>query len=187
MEHIKKDLEEAYQMLNKFISDDNNLLIKKAGDVLVDAIKNGGKIISCGNGGSMCEAMHFAEEMTGKFRGDRKPLPGIAISDPTHISCTTNDYGWEQVFSRYIEALGNKTDVLLAISTSGNSKNVINGIEASRKKGMKIVGLSGGTGGKMKDICDILICAPESNYADRIQEIHMKIIHALINYIEHNI
>jgi D-sedoheptulose 7-phosphate isomerase len=135
----------------------------------------------------MCDAMHFAEELTGRYRDDRKAIPAISVSDPSHMSCVGNDYGYEFVFSRYLEALGNKNDVLLAISTSGNSKNILKAIEAARSKGMKIIGLTGKDGGAMAGACDVEIRAPHSQYADRAQEIHIKCIHSLIDYIENHI
>ena len=135
----------------------------------------------------MCEAMHFAEELTGRYRDDRKALPAISISDPSHLSCVSNDYGYAFVFSRFIEAFGKKGDVLLAISTSGNSKNVLNAIQEAKKQGMLVIGLTGKSGGLMKDVCDIEIRAPYSEFADRAQEIHIKVIHSLIDYIENHI
>lgn len=185
---IKQNFIEAQQVLNKFISDEKNFqLIEGAGQLIVQAIKSGNKVISCGNGGSMCDAMHFAEELSGRFRNDRKALPAISISDPSHISCVGNDYGYDKIFSRFIEALGNKGDVLLAISSSGNSLNVVNAIAAAKANGMKVIGLTGKDGGKMASLCDIEIRAPHSDYADRAQEIHIKIIHSLIHYIELNL
>ena len=182
---IRSNFSEAQKALNEFISDDKNIKsISEAADVMVSALKNDGKIISCGNGGSMCDAMHFAEEMTGRFRDDRKPLNAISISDPSHLSCVANDYGYEFVFSRYIEAVGKKGDVLLAISTSGNSKNILAAIASARKIGIKIVGLTGKNGGQMLSLCDVEIRASDSNYADRAQEIHIKVIHSLIHCIE---
>jgi D-sedoheptulose 7-phosphate isomerase len=154
---------------------------------MVDSIKSGGKIISCGNGGSMCDAMHFAEELTGRFRDDRPSIPALSISDPSHISCVGNDYGFDYIFSRFIESVGNEGDVLLGISTSGNSKNVTNAIEVAKRKGMTVIGLTGKTGGEMAKICDVEIRAPHSDYADRAQEIHIKVIHSLINFIENNL
>ena len=151
---------------------------------LVSAITSGGKIISCGNGGSLCDAMHFAEELTGRYRDDRPSIPALSISDPSHITCVGNDYGFEHIFSRYVESVGNNNDVLLAISTSGNSKNVINAIHSAKSKGMKVIGLTGKTGGEMASMCDVEIRAPHSEYADRAQEIHIKVIHSLIDFIE---
>lgn len=131
--------------------------------------------------------MHFAEELTGRFRENRKAIPALSISDPSHISCVGNDYGFDEIFSRFVEALGNKDDVLLAISTSGNSKNVIKAVEAAKLKGMKVVALTGKDGGILASNCDVEIRAPFSKYADRAQEIHIKVIHSLIHYIEENI
>mgnify|MGYP001431783006 CR=1 FL=1 len=151
------------------------------------SISIGGKILACGNGGSMSDAMHFAEEMTGCFREHRVALPAIAISDPAHITCTANDYGFEQVFSRYVEALGQEKDVLLAISTSGNSANILRAAAAAKSKGMKIVALSGKDGGKLADLADVELRVPNNGYADRIQEIHIKLIHSIIGEIEEKI
>ena len=185
---IEQNFNEAQQVLQQFISDPKNMnAIEKAGNALIDAFKKGAKIISCGNGGSMCDAMHFAEELSGRFREDRKALPAISISDPSHISCVGNDYGYDKIFSRYIEAMGNKGDVLLAISTSGNSENVINAINAAKEKGITVIGLTGKDGSKMANLCDIEIRAPHSKYADRAQEIHIKVIHSLIHYVEANL
>lgn len=176
---------EAQTVLEKFIANPENFSnIKAAGDQMVKAIKNGGKIISCGNGGSMSDAMHFAEEMTGRFRENRAAMPAIAISDPTHLTCVGNDYGYDAVFSRFVEGMGQKGDVLLGISTSGNSKNVINAAKVAKEKGMFVVALTGKTGGDLGNIADIELRAPMSAFADRVQEIHIKIIHSLIHYIE---
>jgi len=184
IEDIKKHFSEAAQVLSDFSTDENMAKIESAIELMVLAIENGGKIISCGNGGSMCDAMHFAEELSGRFREDRKGLPAVSISDPSHISCVANDYGYEHVFSRYIEALGNKEDVLLGISTSGNSANLIKAVEVAKSKGMKTVALTGKAGGSLASIADLEIRAPHSDYADRAQEIHIKVIHALIDGIE---
>jgi D-sedoheptulose 7-phosphate isomerase len=187
MENIKNQFEEAAAVLSQFSTAENYNKIANAGKLMVDALNSGHKIISCGNGGSMCDAMHFAEELSGRYRDDRKALGAVSISDPSHISCVGNDYGYDFIFSRYVEGLGQKGDVLLAISTSGNSKNVINAIAAAREKGIKVVGLTGKDGGKMASDCDVEIRAPKSNYADRAQEIHIKVIHCLIDFIEKNI
>ncbi|MBC7381564.1 MAG: D-sedoheptulose 7-phosphate isomerase [Bacteroidia bacterium] len=185
MNQIKQHFSEAHNVLEKFLSDDLNFKrIEDAGNMMVEAIKSGGKIMSCGNGGSMCDAMHFAEELTGKYRNNRPAIAAISMSDVSHMACVGNDYGYDFVFSRYLEAVGREGDVLLAISTSGNSKNVLNAMDAARKKGIKIVGLTGKDGGKMGGLCDVEIRAPESLYADRAQEIHIKVIHSLIDFIE---
>jgi len=132
----------------------------------------------------MCDAMHFAEELTGRYRDNRKAIPAISISDPSHLACVANDYGYEFVFSRYVEALGNEGDVLLGISTSGNSENVVKAFEVGKEKGMKLISLTGNDGGKLAAISDVEIRVPHNGYADRIQEVHIKVIHSLIDYIE---
>ena len=185
MDLIKNSFLEAQQVLEAFISDEKNLgQVKNAGDLLVDMFRQGGKVFSCGNGGSLCDAMHFAEELTGRFRHERAALPAIAIADPSHFTCASNDMSFDSVFSKYLEALGNRGDVLLAISTSGNSSNILQAIDTAHVKGMKVIGLTGKTGGEMKEKCDITIVVPWNKYSDRIQEIHIKIIHILIEYIE---
>jgi len=187
-ETIFRELKEASGVLEKFLSDNSNLeKIENAADLITVSITNGGKVISCGNGGSHCDAMHFAEELTGRYRDSRKPLPAIAISDPGYISCVANDFGYEQVFSRFIEGLGNPGDCLLAISTSGNSINMIKAAEAAHEKNMKVIALTGNSGGKLASNADIEIRVPHQGYADRIQEIHIKIIHIIINLIEQKI
>jgi len=185
---IKNNFSEAKQLLDQFVADDNNLLrIESAAKLMLTAIKNGGKIISCGNGGSMCDAMHFAEELTGRFREDRKAIAAVSISDSSHISCVGNDYGYNEIFSRYVYALGRKEDVLLAISTSGNSENVLKAAIEAKAKGIKVVGLTGKDGGNLAEVCDVEIRVLHNGYADRTQEIHIKIIHSLIHYIEENL
>lgn len=185
MNVIRQSFEEAKRILDEFLAEENNLnRISKAGEMMLNSLRSGGKLISCGNGGSMCDAMHFAEELTGRYRDDRRPLAALSISDPSYITCTANDYGFEKIFSRFIEAHGNNGDVLLAISTSGNSANVIEAAITARQKGMGIVALTGKDGGKLAHIADIELRAPLSGYADRAQEIHIKIIHSLLLYIE---
>lgn len=182
---ILSHFEEALQTLQRFMNDATQMNnIERASQAMIQSIKQDGKIMSCGNGGSHCDAMHFAEELTGRYRNNRPGIAAIAISDVSHISCVGNDYGYDQVFSRYVEAVGRKGDVLLAISSSGNSANVIKAIEAAKAKGMVVVGLTGKDGGKMAELVDIEIRAPHSTYADRAQEIHIKVIHALIDSIE---
>lgn len=185
MDTIRKEFIEAQEVLASFIANDENLLaIEKAGALIVDSFKNKGKLISCGNGGSMCDAMHLAEELSGRFRGDRPSLPAMSISDPSYMSCVINDYGAEAVFSRYVEGMGFNGDVLIAISTSGNSANVINAAKVAKAKGMTVIALTGKTGGDLASLADVEIRAPHSDYADRVQEIHIKVIHSLIHYIE---
>lgn len=182
---IENELQEAAKVLDDFISSSKSVnAIQQAGAFLAEAIQNEKKILSCGNGGSHCDAMHFAEEMTGRFREDRKPLPAICISDASHITCVGNDYGFEFIFSRSIQALGQAGDVLLAISTSGNSLNILRAAEAARSKGMKVIALTGKDGGKLGALADVELRVPHQGYADRIQEVHIKIIHILILLVE---
>ncbi|MEQ8423588.1 MAG: D-sedoheptulose 7-phosphate isomerase [Cyclobacteriaceae bacterium] len=182
---IKGELTQAASTLNNFLQSSSALTaIEEAASKMSAAIKSGNKIISCGNGGSHCDAMHFAEELSGRFRADRQALPALSISDPSHITCVGNDYGFEFIFSRYVEALGSKGDVLLAISTSGNSANVLNAAKAAKDKGITVVALSGNDGGKLKAMADVNINVPHNGFADRIQEMHIKIIHILILLIE---
>ncbi len=182
---ILAELEQAHRILEAFRADPDRIeAIEAAARIMSEALRQGHKIISCGNGGSMSDAMHFAEELTGRFRHNRPALPAIAISDPAYLTCVGNDYGYEAVFSRFIEGMGQQGDVLLAISTSGNSPNVLRAIEAARHRGMKVVGLTGKGGGAMADRCDVEIRAPRSPYSDRAQEIHIKVIHVLILLIE---
>ena len=184
---IDQHFEEAKNTLAAFHIPENMEKIAEAISWMSASLKNNGKIISCGNGGSMCDAMHFAEELSGRYRNNRKALAAVSISDPSHISCVANDYGYAFVFSRMVEAIGQKGDVLFAISTSGNSENVLKAIEAAKIKEMKVIGLTGKNGGSMAGLCDVEIRAPHSEYADRAQEIHIKVIHSLIDYVELNL
>ncbi len=158
--------------------------VEAAGIAMCQAIAQGGKIISCGNGGSMSDAMHFAEELSGRYRGERPGLPAISCSDPSHITCVGNDYGFDQVFARFVQALGQSGDCLLAISTSGNSANVLEAAKAAKAKGMTVIGLTGRGGGALKALCDAAVDVPWGGYADRVQEVHIKVIHAWIDLIE---
>ena len=184
---IKNHFEQAKEILDLFSTEQNMQKISDAIEILSASLSQGGKVISCGNGGSMCDAMHFAEELSGRFRNDRRGLAALSISDPSHISCVANDYGYEYVFSRYVEAVGKKGDVLLGISTSGNSENVIEAVKTAKEKGIKTIVLTGKTGGQLADLADLEIRAPQSEYADRAQEIHIKVIHALIDGIERSL
>ena len=182
---VEDHFQQVKKSLDKFVGDERNLRsIEEAGELLADCLKNGHKVYSCGNGGSLCDAMHFAEEMTGNFRDERRPYPAIAIADPAHITCTSNDFGFEQIFSRYIEAFGERGDVLVAISTSGNSRNVLNGVNTAKKKGVKVIGLTGKNGGELSYSADVEVRAPYSDHSDHAQELHIMIIHSLIQYVE---
>lgn len=182
---IERELQEAGRVLETFMADASNLqAIRRAADMLVSSVKSGGRIYSCGNGGSMSDAMHFAEELSGRFRAERRPIAAMAISDSGHITCTANDYGYQQVFSRFIEAFGAKGDSLLAISTSGNSENVLQAARTAKEKGMHVIALTGKDGGELAKLCDVEIRVAHSGYSDRIQEIHIKVIHILVMLIE---
>lgn len=184
-ELILKDLLEARNTLDRFIADHSTLdSIAAAANICIEALRNGNKILSCGNGGSLCDATHFAEELTGRFRGNRRPLPAIAINDPGYLTCTANDYSYDVVFSRFVQGVGCKGDVLLAISTSGKSANVLKAAEAAEMKGMKVIALTGPTGNPLAEMADVSVCTPFAPHSDRIQEIHIKVIHILIQAIE---
>ena len=186
-QYIKNSLTEAQNALNKFVADEQNLaLVEKAVAAMVASIKNDGRILACGNGGSMCDSMHFVEELTGRYRKDRDPIAAMSMGDPSHITCVANDYGYEYIFSRHVQAWGRKGDTLLAISTSGNSQNVILAVEEAKKKDMKVVGLLGKSGGKLKDMVDVPIIV-DCPITDRIQEVHIKLIHIFIEGIERQI
>lgn len=185
MNKIIHNLKEARDLLEKMITDDSFIeSISQAVSLMAYSLKKNAKIISCGNGGSMSDAMHFAEEMTGKFRDERPSLPAIAISDPSHITCAANDYGFGAIFSRFIESVGNENDVLLAISTSGNSENIVRAAEAARNRSMKVVALTGKDGGRLSSLADVEIRIPHFGYSDRIQEMHIKVIHIIIEMLE---
>lgn len=186
MEQVFKDaLLEAREALNNLI--DNQLqhrAVLEASQLLVESFKNGGRAFSCGNGGSHCDAMHFAEELTGRYRLDRPALGAMAISDASHISCVANDFGYEEVFARFIEGNGRKGDILVAITTSGSSANVMRAGEVAKKIGMKVIALTGKSEAKIAKLADVHICTPAGRYADRVQELHIKVIHSLIELVE---
>ena len=175
---------DARAALDAFIADDANLArIETVAEVVANAFNAGGKVLACGNGGSACDAMHFCEELTGRFRRDRKALPAIACTDPGHITCTANDYGFEHVFSRWVEALARPGDVLIILSTSGNSENVVRAAGAARELGVTTVALLGRGGGRLAGACDHQWIVP-GDTPDRVQELHMLILHALVERVE---
>ncbi|WP_432722120.1 D-sedoheptulose 7-phosphate isomerase [Jeongeupia wiesaeckerbachi] len=182
---VAQHLREAQQVLERVLADDAFLAsVDAAAQLLVASFKAGGKAISCGNGGSHCDAMHFAEELSGRYRDNRPALAAIAVSDPSHITCVGNDYGFNDIFSRFVEGLGRDGDVLVGITTSGNSANIIRAVETAKARGMKVLLLMGKDGGKLKGQADVEIIVPHFGYADRIQEIHIKVIHTLIDLVE---
>lgn len=184
-ELIRTSLIEAEQTLASFLADEKTVeSIAQAADYCSTSLRNGHKIISCGNGGSLCDATHFAEELTGRYRNNRRSLPAIAINDPAYMTCTGNDFSFNDVFSRYIEGVGCDGDVLLAISTSGNSANIVRAAQQAKVQGMKVIALTSKGLNKLAEVADIAICAPKAAHSDRIQEIHIKVIHILIQAIE---
>ena len=185
---ITDTLHEARSAIDALLANERTLAaIAEAGRVLTASLAQGGCVYSCGNGGSMCDAMHFAEELSGRFRLDRKPLAAVAISDPGHMTCVANDFGYEAVFSRYIEAHGRPGDCLLAISTSGKSPNVLAAARAATARGVKVIAMTGRVGAPLSGLADIEICTPVGRFADRVQELHIKIVHILIELIERDL
>ncbi|HYF02215.1 MAG TPA: D-sedoheptulose 7-phosphate isomerase [Patescibacteria group bacterium] len=175
---------DSLNLLQSFIEDETNIrLTADVAQALAGAFKNGNKALICGNGGSACDAMHFAEEFTGRYRKDRPALPVISLTDASHITCVGNDYGFDAIFSRGVEAFGQKGDFFFGISTSGNSPNVLKAIDAAKSRGLKTVALLGKDGGKMKGLCDYEFIVPGKT-ADRIQEVHMMILHIIIEGVE---
>lgn len=184
MSTIRRALADAHADLAALLADAGVLArLDAVAGVLAGALKVGGKILLCGNGGSLCDAAHFAEELTGRFRADRRPLAAIACADPGHLTCTANDYGYEHVFSRWVEALGRPGDVLIVLSTSGNSANVAAAVGAARSGGLRTVALLGKQGGELRGRCDHEIIVPGAT-SDRVQELHMLILHAWVEAIE---
>lgn len=178
-------LNDARDALDALISNEKTIeAVVAAAGLMADAVEGDGKVMSCGNGGSLCDAMHFAEEMTGRYRSNRRPYAALAISDASHMACVGNDYGYEEVFSRYVEAHGRKGDVLLAITTSGTSRNIVKAAEVARRKGVKIVALTGRDETPITELADVSIVTPAGRWADRVQELHIKCIHILIGLIE---
>lgn len=184
---IKKHLQDSIQTKQLLLENEECMTaISNMANSLIKCFQAKGKLLLCGNGGSTCDAMHIAEELTGRYLMDRPPLPAIAISDPSHLTCVSNDYGFEKVFSRAVEAYGKEGDCLLAISTSGNSENVIQAIHAAKNLKLNVLGFSGKNGGKMKDLCDSILCVP-STTTSRIQESHITVGHLLIEMIENEL
>lgn len=185
VDHVKAALTDAQNALAALIENEATLeTIAQAAHVIAQSQRQGGAVYSCGNGGSLCDAMHFAEEMTGRYRQDRKPYRAAAISDVSHMACVGNDYGYEHVFSRWIEAMGTDKDVLIAITTSGTSKNIVAAAKAAKAKGVTVVALTGKSGSPITELADISVVTPAGRWADRVQELHIKVIHILIELIE---
>ncbi|SDF68227.1 D-sedoheptulose 7-phosphate isomerase [Phytopseudomonas seleniipraecipitans] len=188
IEHIRNSLTEAQRALDAFLGNEQTLThIEQAARLLVTSFEAKGKVFSCGNGGSMCDAMHFAEELTGRYRKNRPGIAAVSISDASHISCVANDFGYDHIFSRYVESHGREGDVLLAISTSGKSPNVVKAAEAAKALGIKVIALTGKPGSLLESLADVCICAPGGDFADRTQELHIKVIHILIELVERSL
>ncbi len=185
IEFVESSLLEAQTALNRLLAHRQTLSdIARAGDLLVDVLSQRGRVFSCGNGGSMCDAMHFAEELTGRYRLNRAALAAVAISDVSHMSCVSNDLSYEEVFSRYLEAHGRAGDCLVALSTSGTSKNVVRAVQTARQLDMRVIVLSGRSNPALEALCDVYLCTPGGQFADRVQELHIKVLHILIELIE---
>jgi len=183
--YIETSLREAQVALENLVQNKESMQdIAKAADLIIQAFRGKSRVFSCGNGGSMCDAMHFAEELTGRYRLDRPSLPALAISDASHMSCVGNDLGYEQVFSRYIEAHGRSGDCLLAITTSGTSKNIVRAVKAAKALNMKVISLTGRRNPELEALSDVYLCTPGGKFADRVQELHIKVLHILIELIE---
>ena len=185
IEHVRHALLDAQEALNALLNNETTLVaVSEAAHLMATAIKRHGKVVSCGNGGSLCDAMHFAEEMTGRYRKDRQAYAAVAISDASHLACVANDFGYEQVFSRWVQANGLPGDVLLAISTSGTSKNVLKAVEVAKAKGLIVVAMTGKAKSPIAQLADVSIVTPAGQWADRVQELHIKCIHIMIELIE---
>jgi D-sedoheptulose 7-phosphate isomerase len=185
IENIKASLQDAQNALRSLLSNEAALLqIESAAQVLIETFEKGQRVFSCGNGGSMCDAMHFAEELTGRYRENRKAYPAIAINDPSHLTCVANDFGYDCVFSRYLEGHGNTGDSLLAISTSGRSPSVLNAAKTAKSCGIKVIALTGNVNSELKQLSDVYVCTSGGQFADRIQELHIKVLHILIEMVE---
>jgi D-sedoheptulose 7-phosphate isomerase len=182
---VRQTLRESRDGFDALLRDEETLLrIESAGRLLADVFAAGGRVFSCGNGGSLCDAMHFAEECTGRFRKDRDPLPALALSDASHMSCTANDFGWEHVFSRYLAAHGRSGDILVALSTSGKSGNVLAAAREAKARGMKVICLTGKRESELASLSDIEIATPAGSFSDHVQEIHIAVLHLLVQLVE---
>ena len=188
MKRIQQHFEESAQLAQQLLGDKDFLeAMQQGAELLVEALGSGHKILTCGNGGSMCDAMHMAEELSGKYREDRPPFAALAMSDASALTCIGNDYGFDQVFSRQTQALGKPGDVLVCISTSGNSQNVLQAARKAKELGMRVLSLTGNGGGALGGLADVDVSVPWSGFADRIQEVHIRCIHSWIDAIEHEL
>jgi D-sedoheptulose 7-phosphate isomerase len=180
---VDEALAEAARLVAWLGSRDSRRLLDQFGATVAGALESGGRVLACGNGGSMCDAMHFAEELSGRFRRDRPALAAQAISDPAHLTCVANDWSFAHVFARGVEAWGRKGDALIVFSTSGQSANLIAAAQAGRDRGLSVLGLLGRDGGALKALCDRALVVP-ARTSDRIQEVHIKAVHLVIELVE---
>ena len=184
-DQIRNSLNEAKAALDALLANEQMLgAVGRAAELLGGTFKAGGRVYSCGNGGSMSDAVHFAEELTGRYRENRPGLPALAISDVGHLTCVANDFGYEQVFARFLESHARPGDCLVAISTSGTSANVVKAAETAKARGTRVIALTGKPGSKLEALADVCVCTPGGRYADRVQELHIKVIHILIELVE---
>ncbi|MFT3801426.1 MAG: SIS domain-containing protein [Burkholderiaceae bacterium] len=184
-QYVEASLAEASRALAALQRDEATLdAIAAAGELLVRTFERGGRVFACGNGGSMCDAMHFAEELTGRYRQDRAALPAVAIGDAGHLSCVGNDYGYEFVFSRYLEAHARPGDCLVALSTSGSSRNVLRAARTAIDAGASVIALTGRRDAELGAMATLHLCTPAGRFADRVQELHIKALHILIELVE---
>ncbi len=184
MQGVLRAIEQAERALGALRADAGAVAsAERVAAMAAEALAAGGRVLACGNGGSACDAMHFSEELTGKFRADRPPLAAIACTDAGHLTCVGNDYGFEHVFARWVRALGRAGDVLMVLSTSGNSENVARAIGAARLAGMRTAAFLGRDGGAIRGTCDVEIIVP-GDTSDRIQELHMLLLHAIVERVE---
>ena len=184
---ILKAVDDGVRAIEFLKKPESIAFIKNAAALITDCFRKGNKLLIAGNGGSLCDAMHFAEELTGIFRHKRKALPAIALSDPGHLSCTANDIGYEGVFSRGVEALGREGDIFVALTTSGNSPNLVHAVPIAKGMGLKTIAFLGKSGGKLKGSADLEWIIDGFTYSDRIQEAHMTAIHIIIEMVEHEL
>ncbi len=185
IEIIQGEFAQARRLLDSFCADPATWeKIAAAGDLIVSTLRSGGKVIACGNGGSYCDAMHFAEELSGRYRCNRPALAAIAASDGAHITCAANDFGYDEIYARFIESVGRPEDLVMLFTSSGNSKNLLRAAEQAHSQGIAVLGLTGRTGGPLAPLCDVEVRVPWEGYADRVQEIHIKIVHTLLHYVE---
>lgn len=184
---LEKSLADATQAIEQLKLPENKLFIQQAAHAIASAFKRGNKLLLAGNGGSLCDASHFAEELTGLFRKKRRALPALVLSEPGHMSCTANDIGFDAVFSRGVEAFGVEGDVFVGLTTSGNSQNIINAFAAAKERGLYTIAFLGKDGGKLKGVADLECIIGGFRFSDRIQEAHMAAIHIIIELMEYEL